>query len=239
MPTAFPTQALADAGLNRQFVFDLAALPDELLAPLGDTQGFRQLILLGHGGRRLWACVQAAQIASAHPIDDYCIATVDRLFRPILPSGGYRLVYPGDTPIGLQSLGKLAGWHHPTPFMVGIDEEFGSWSAYRAVLLADSDFCPSVPVDRKSPCASCRDTPCIVACPAGALAGGRFDLTACSDFRLQPDSPCALGCLARQACPVGAEHRYESSQITHSYARSLAMIAGWRAAWGRKTGKQP
>lgn len=224
MPTHFPSQALTAAGLNRQHVFNLADLPAELLAPLGDMGGYRQLILLAHGGRRLWECVQAHDLHSAHPIDDYCVFTVDRIFRPILPAGGYRLVYPGEAPIGLQSLGKLAGWHHPTPFMVGIDQEFGSWSAYRAVLLADSDFCPSQAVDRKSPCTTCQSPPCIATCPAGALAGGEFSLTKCSAYRLQPESPCAHGCLARQACPVGVEHRYEPAQIAHSYARSLAML---------------
>ncbi len=220
----FPTDALAAAGLNRQHVFNLADLPGALLAPLGDLAGYRQLILLGHGGRRLWECVQAAGLASEHPIDDYCTFTVDRIFGPILPAGGYRLVYPGETLIGLQSLGARAGWHHPTPFMVGIDEEFGSWSAYRAVLLADSDFCPSQAVDRKSPCATCQQPPCIATCPAEALAGGEFSLAKCSAYRLQPESPCAHGCLARQACPVGAQHRYEAAQIAHSYARSLAML---------------
>lgn len=224
MPSQFPSTALADAGLNRQFVFDLSALPGELLAPLGDTHGFRQLILLGHGGRRLWACVQAARLASEHPIDDYCIATVDRIFGGILPTNSYRLVYPGAALIGLQSLGKRAGWHQPTPFMLGIDEAFGSWSAYRAVLLAASDFRPSQRVDRPHPCTNCTSPPCIAACPPAALAGGVFSLEKCAHYRLLPASPCAHGCLARQACPVGTEHRYETAQIAHSYSRSLAML---------------
>ncbi len=225
MPYAnFPTQALADAGLNRQHVFNLADLPAAILAPLGDLNDFRQLILLGHGGRHLWQCVQASGITSEHPIDDYTVSTVNHLFGPILPAGSYRIVYPWDVPIGLQSLGKLAGWHHPTPFMVGIDSEFGSWSAYRAAIIAASDFCPSEAVDRGNPCAACLDKPCISACPAEALAGGQFSLEKCSVYRLQPDSPCAHGCLARQACSVGAEHRYETAQIAHSYSRSLGML---------------
>ena len=224
MPAAFPSLALAEAGLNRQHVFNLADLPAALLAPLGDLSGFRQLILLGHGGRRLWDCVQAAGMAGEHPIDDYCVATVERILGPLLPAGGYRLVYPGDAPIGLQSLGQQAGWHHPTPFMVGINEEFGTWAAYRAVLLADSDFCPSLPEQHSSPCTTCLTPPCIAACPAQALAGGVFSLARCSNYRLQANSPCAHGCLARQACPVGAQHRYTPAQIAHSYQRSLHWL---------------
>lgn len=228
MPQDFPALALADAGLNRQHVFDLASLPATLLAPLGELEGFRQLILLGHGGRRLWDCVQAAGMASEHPIDDYCVATLERILGPLLPAGGYRVVYPGEAVIGLQSLGKLAGWHHPTPFMVGINAAFGSWSAYRAVVLADSAFCPSPPEQHTSPCTSCQTPPCIAACPAKALAGGVFSFELCSNYRLQADSRCALGCLARLACPVGAEHRYETAQIAHSYQRSLRWLQDWQ-----------
>lgn len=224
MNDKFPAAFLADAGLNRQHVFALAALPAEVRAPLGETAGFTQLILLGHGGRRLWERVQAAGLDSEHPIDEYTIATVDRCFADYLPGRHYRIVYPGDAPLGLQSLGRLAGWHHASPFMVGIDGQFGSWSAYRAVVLADSDFCPSPVVDRGHPCASCANRPCIAACPAGALADDRFALDKCSRFRLLPDSPCAHGCLARLACPIGAEHRYDTAQIRHSYSRSLAML---------------
>lgn len=224
MTEQFPATFLAEAGLNRQHIFDLAALPAALLSPLGDTAGFTQLILLGHGGRRLWECVQAAALDSEHPIDDYCVATVDRCFAQFLPGRRHRLVYPGDAPIGLQSLGRLAGWHHASPFMIGIDAEWGSWSAYRAVVLAATDFCPSPVVDRDHPCQSCAERPCIAACPAGALADGRFALEKCSRYRLLPDSPCAHGCLARMACPVGAGHRYDEAQIRHSYARSLQML---------------
>lgn len=224
MNDRFPGAFLAEAGLNRQHVFDLATLPAALLSPLGDTAGFGQLILLGHGGRRLWECVQQAGLDSAHPIDAYCIATVDRCFAQFLPDRRYRVVYPGDAPVGLQSLGSLAGWHHASPLMIGIDHEWGSWSAYRAVVLADTDFCPSPAVDRGHPCQGCAGQPCIAACPADALADGRFALDKCSRYRLLPDSPCAHGCLARLACPVGAEHRYDAAQIHHSYARSLRML---------------
>ena len=229
----FPGEALAEAGLNRQFVFDLSTLPEDTRKTLGDTAGFSQLILLGHGGRRLWERVQAAGLTSEHPIDDYTVRTIEGWLAEHLPGRAYRIVYPGEHPIGLQALGKLAGWHHTSPFMVGIDSEWGSWYAYRAAVLIAFQFRPFFPVHRAlqeaplgcgNPCLDCATTPCITACPADALNAGQFSLAACSGYRLQPASPCAEGCLARQACPVGAEHRYETAQIAHSYRRSLAML---------------
>jgi hypothetical protein len=215
---------LNERGLNRQFVFDLAALPADIAGQLAPQSGDRQLILLGHGGRRLWECVKAAGLTGEHPIDDYSIRIVERWFAEQLPGHRYRILFPGHRPIGLQALGKLAGWHHPSPIMVGVDHEWGSWYAYRAALIADTDFAPSQVEKGRSPCPTCTAQPCVAACPADALNGGQFDLERCSRYRLQPESRCAHGCLARQACPVGSQHRYEDAQIMHSYSRSLAVI---------------
>lgn len=234
MPHAFPADRLDDAGLNRQAIFARAALPADLLAALaaitGPDDGWRQLILVGHGGRRLWDCVQAAKIDSPHPIDDYTIRTIEHCFAARLPEHRYRLIYPGEHhPVGLQQLGRLAGWHQPSPFMVGVDGRWGSWFAYRAVILADTDFAPTPPEISASPCATCAEQPCLAACPADALRDGSLRLAKCVAFRQQPDSPCAYTCLARLACPVGAEHRYDEAQLHHSYSRSLAMIRHYAA----------
>lgn len=226
----FPAASLNAAGLNRQFVFDLADLPADMLAKLAPQANERQLILFGHGGQRLWDCVQASGIGGDDPIDDYSIRTVQTWFAEHQPGRHLRILFPGAHPIGLQALGELAGWHQPSPIMVGVDKEWGSWYAYRAVALADTDFIASTRLEKRSPCPTCTARPCVAACPAGALAGGRFDLEACSRYRLQADSACALGCLARQACPVGAEHRYRPEQIAHSYSRSLAVIRRYYAA---------
>ena len=220
----FPAEFLNQAGINRQHVFSLDALPAEVLATLGDTGDYRQLILLGHGGRALWECVKASGMASQHPIDDYCVHTVTRWFAYFLPGRCYKTLFPGEQIIGLQQLGKLAGWHQPSPFKVGIDAEWGTWFAYRAAILADTDFLPFFPVDRNNPCVSCLGKPCITACPADALAGGSFSFEPCRSYRLSEGSRCAATCIAREACPVGAEHRYDKDQLAHSYVRSLAMI---------------
>ena len=220
----FPADALARCGLNRQHVFDLADLPPAVIATLGDTAPWRQLVLIGHGGKALWDYVKAAGIAGEHPIDDFTVRSIERCFAEHLPANRYRIVYPGDAPVGLQQLGALAGWHHAAPFMVGIDPDWGSWYAYRAVVLADTGFCPFPAVDRSNPCSRCVNRPCIAACPAQAMAGGGFSLARCAAYRLQPGSACAFTCLARVACPVGSAHRYDADQLRHTYAISLRTI---------------
>lgn len=220
----FPADALARCGLNRQHVFDLAALPPAVIATLGDTAPYRQLVLLGHGGKALWDCAKAAGSGGENPIDDFTVRSIAGCFAEHLPGSRYRIVYPGEQPVGLQQLGALAGWHHASPFMVGIDPDWGSWYAYRAIVLADTDFCRSRAVDRNSPCTSCKTQPCIAACPAQAMADGSFSLARCAAYRLQPGSACADTCVARLACPVGSTHRYDADQLRHTYSRSLRAI---------------
>lgn len=228
-PRRLPLQALLDdAGLNRQHVFDLQALPADLLAPLAVQPHERQLILLAHAGRRLWARVQQAGVEGPHPIDDYSVQTARQWLVQALPGARGRIVYPHGLPegrhLGLQRLGQLAGWHHAAPFMIGIDARWGTWFAYRVAMLTDTAL-PATPVEATGhPCASCAGKPCIAACPAHALGAEALDLQACMRQRLREGSPCALDCPARQACPVGAEHRYEASQMRHSAALSLAAI---------------
>jgi len=220
----FPADALARCGLNRQHVFDLAALPPAVIATLGDTAPYRQLVLIGHGGKAIWDCVKAAGSGGENPIDDFTVRSIERCFAEHLPANRYRIIYPGEQPVGLQQLGALAGWHHAAPFMVGIDPDWGSWYAYRAVVLADTDFLPFLAVDRNSPCRSCETQPCIAACPAQAMANGSFSLARCAAYRLQPDSACAFTCQARLACPVGSAHRYDADQLRHTYSISLQTI---------------
>jgi len=229
-----PGAALDRCGLNRQAVFDLADLPDGIVSSItDDTAGYRQLILIGHGGKALWEAVTKSGIGGADPIDEFTLRTVRQWMAEFQPDHRYAILYPGPQPVALQGLGALAGWHHASPFMVGIDAEWGTWYAYRAVVLADTHFAPSQTVDHApkevpsggvSPCAACQAKPCIAACPASAMAGGAFSLQKCVAWRKQADSPCAFACLARVACPVGSDHRYCTEQLAHTYSISLRTI---------------
>jgi len=247
---AFPAAFLNEAGLNRQHVFEIADLPADIRQTIAPSAEEKQLILLGHGGRRLWEKVSAAGLPGEHPIDDYTRLTVARWFAEFMPTQRYRILYPdpGPTPIGLQALGALAGWHHASPLMLGIDPQWGSWFAYRAVVVADSGFLPFFPVDpeasrgfygrslqdihpeESNPCRSCHAAPCISHCPATALSPQGMALSACVDYRRQADSACRETCLARLACPVGADHRYNEAQLRHTYSRSLKMIEQYCSA---------
>ena len=228
-----PSTLLNQAGLNCHAVFDLAALPPELrerlVASCPQAASYHQLILIGHGGSAFWQALQASGTALSrnevgHPVDDFTVATVQQFMQSECAGVAYEIIYPGSYIVSLQELGKLAGWHHPSPFMVGINATFGSWFAYRAVLLANTDLPVTAPLQTASPCASCSEKPCISSCPPHALDDGKFDLQKCLGYRQQTDALCKNTCIARTRCPVASEHRYSDAQMHYHYGRSMQMI---------------
>ncbi|HJV88167.1 MAG TPA: hypothetical protein VJ698_22040 [Noviherbaspirillum sp.] len=224
----FDDTLLNSVGLNRYAIFDIDKLPAKIAAEVRaqSTSGLacRQLILIGHAGRKLWESVTAEGIRSAHPIDDFTVRTVRRWFEQCLPKNTYKILYPGTQTIGLQGLGQLAGWHHASPFMVGIDQAWGTWYAYRALVLADTAFEPSQPVQSDHPCTTCNHTRCVTNCPAAAFDAEKFELAKCIAYRKQDGSGCKATCLARVSCPVGSAHRYCDEQIRHTYLGSMRAI---------------
>ncbi len=220
--------ALDAAGLNLHAVFALDQLPDALRDALHNecdpARRYSQLILIGNGGRALWQAIQREGVRSADPIDDFSVCKVGRWLAEQASGRLYEIVYPGERLIGLQTLGERAGWHFASPFMVGINECWGTWFAYRVAVLADTDFEPTRPVPGESPCTPCRSRPCVTACPGKAIENRGFSLANCVRYRLCNDSACRTTCVARLACPVRAEHRYDDDQIRHAYAISLHVI---------------
>ncbi len=157
-PTKHPL--LIDNGLNMQAVFNLLELPEEITTSIRahapDIARFNQLIIFAHGGKRMWESVQASGFADAdEPIDSFSIDLVRRYFAEACSENTFELLYPGSKQlIPLQKLGQLAGWHHSSPFRVGVNQVWGSWFAYRVVVLADTEFEPTSPLTAASPCSS-------------------------------------------------------------------------------------
>lgn len=226
---------LAEAGLNLFAVLDCAALPtavaDLMLAAGVPLAGYRRLVLLGHGGRRLWAALQEWGMQTADPVDDYSHTLTRQFIRDYLDDPPVCWLYPQtDYLVPLQQLGALAGWSYPSPLGQGIHPEYGVWFAYRAAFLTTAVLPLYGEPVRPSPCATCTDKPCITTCPVGGVRFAHFDVDGCAHYRLCHHSPCADRCLARLACPFFPEHRYTLPQIQYHYRHSLQTLRHWYGA---------
>jgi len=194
----------------------------------------RQLLVFGHAGKRMWSALCAERPppwSSANPVDDFSLDSVRAHLEGELGVQRWAPLYPGTTLVPLQELGTLLGWHQASPLLVGISPEFGTWFAYRAVVVADTELpVTQASEGRVSPCETCVEKPCLDACPGAALTTGTLSIGRCVDFRVADGSPCADRCVAREACPIGVEHRYERDQIGYHYGASLATIRSWRGS---------
>lgn len=236
--TKFDSEELSLVGLNLQATINLKQLPSNLVNQLSSISDkldhYCQLILIGHAGRLLWQKVKAWQESkpsdakSQHPIDDFSRIHVEDFFAQRFSSDDFELIFPlsdeNQTHIGLQTLGEMAGWHNTSPFAVGINQQWGSWFAYRAVVLIKSDYLSSEVASSPSPCLSCTHHICVQSCPADALVGNKLDLDRCISYRKVPDSRCKDRCIARMSCPVAGKHQYILEQIQYHYGRSLQTI---------------
>jgi hypothetical protein len=223
---------LADRGLNLLAVLNCAEMPEPVVqmmvgsgVPLAE---YRRLVLVGHGGRRMWQALQERGKDTADPVDAYSIALTRQFIRDYLDDAQSHWLYPDtDYIVPLQQLGEAAGWSYPSPLGSGISPVYGVWFAYRAAFLTNADL-PLLQDDpAASPCSTCVEKPCITTCPVGAVRADDFGITECVSFRLQPASPCADRCLARLACPFFPQHRYSLEQIQYHYGRSLADLRDW------------
>lgn len=228
--------SLNEHGLNLQAVFDWTALQVAVDSVSGLTSEppYRQLLLIGHGGRRMWEAMQASEFRDRpDPVDSFSLDVVQRWLAETCPNAKHEIIYPAEGRlVPLQQLGALAGWHHASPFRIGINHKWGSWFAYRVALLIDSDWPISEPQTWGYPCEGCLEKPCVTACPAGAVSNQGNMLERCIDYRLQEGSSCAQQCLSRLACPVAAEHRYSSEQVRYHYEQSLQTIRQWKQGRG-------
>ncbi len=196
------------------------------LEPLLPAMRIGTIILLGFTGSRQWARYLGSVEASDELPDP-----LDRWSRRVIGSMAAQwsatAIYPNGSspPLPFQRLAARSEAVYRSPIGLLIHPQWGLWHAYRgALVLPERIGLPSL-APPASPCSACATQPCLSSCPVRAFRGGSFDVEACVDHVLsQAGSECRdRGCLARRACPVGAEFRYVEAQARfhmHAFLRS-------------------
>jgi ferredoxin len=196
--------------------------------PAAEEEGFegaRTALLVGNAGRAMWEAFAPHIDGAPNPLDRWTKRVVDAVAGEF----GARAVYPFDRPHRpFQRWAMRAEPVHPSPLGILIHPQYGLWHAYRAALLfAERLELPPRP-EVPSPCASCAAKPCLAACPVGAFTGDAYDVPACAAHIATPEADClAVGCHARNACPVGADWRYRQAETRfHMAAFGRSVSAG-------------
>jgi hypothetical protein len=190
-----------------------------------ELAGVASIALLGLAGRRGWAAFTAspeAEDGAADPLDRWSRRVVDRLAAEL----GARALYPfaGPPYWPFQRWARRAAPMHVSPLGLLIHREDGLWRSYRGALTFVERLAVP-PIDAApSPCESCRTRPCLSTCPVGAFTPAGYDVAACAAHLSDPAGrDCReRGCLARRACPVGAEQAQEPREAAFHMRAFLA-----------------
>ncbi len=185
------------------------------------------MAIVGNVGSAVWPYFKAArQNSPALTLDRW----TEDVVGEIAGEFGLDALYPFEGPPFHPFIrwAERTGTLFPSPLGLTIHPDYGLWIAFRAVLLIDHPFedrrQPEVqPAPaRRHPCDDCRERPCLTACPVGAFAGEGYDFAACLDHLTTPENDCRRGgCLARIACPVGTDFRYEEDHAAFHMGQLL------------------
>ncbi len=220
-------QALIPLGLSLRGGFQADAA--DALPALPQGQDGKTVLLVGNAGPGMWEAFShsaQAQDGALHPLNRWTRQHLDAIANSV---GGVAL-YPFDaTPAWpFQRWAARCEPVHPSPLGLFIHPQYGLWHAYRAaiVLAVPLNLAPTPSV--ASPCQSCAERPCLSRCPVGAFSASGYDVPACARHLQSPAGADCLqgGCLARRACPVGADYQQLPAQNAFHMRAFFKAVAG-------------
>jgi len=186
----------------------------------------RRALLVGNIGGAMWEKFSKSP-EYLDNIPDPMNRWTERVLGELGRDFGAETIYPfGETVWPFQQFAKDAMATKPSPLGILIHHQYGLWHAFRGALVVGDcgnqneifwgegeDYLPKSRPEH--PCDACQSKPCITACPVSAFSPAGLDVEACYGHLDSGAMPhCSEdGCRARNACPVGLEFRYKSSQI--------------------------
>ncbi|RUX08032.1 4Fe-4S dicluster domain-containing protein [Mesorhizobium sp. M8A.F.Ca.ET.059.01.1.1] len=194
--------------------------------PLGSSGvPARSVLLVGQAGAAPWPHFlrwhEKQPPSAINPLDTWSRAVIGA----VADDFGARAVSPSDRPyLPFQRWAMRAEGLRQSPLGILMHPKYGLWHAYRGALLFDQEIATPEADAAIHLCDTCVEKPCLKSCPVGAYSVDGFAHQAClAHVRGTDGAPCrAGGCLDRNACPYGAEHRYPA----HVQAFHMAAFAG-------------
>ena len=177
--------------------------------------GYRTIVLAGHAGSSFWPHFVSFRhgYQGPDPLDAWSRSVGGEIASTL----GCTALYPFEKPWWpFQNWISRTEGLKPSPLAILIHPEFGLWHGYRAAFAFREAISVPAPKSLDHACDSCSEKPCIAACPAGAPSDQPFGLAQCRGHLATGAgrAGCMVkGCLSRNACPVGAEHRYNDAQL--------------------------
>ncbi len=171
----------------------------------------KSVLLVGNAGAAYWRHFARWRDAQPVGLEDPLDTWSRQVIGGVAERFGARAVSPSDRPYApFQQWAMRAEGLQPSPLGILMHPDYGLWHAFRGALLFDREIALPAQGNRAHPCNACAAKPCLGACPVDAFSTAGFDHAACRAHVRGPHGPACRerGCLARNACPIGADHRY-------------------------------
>lgn len=185
-------------------------LPDDGVPDVFSGALAQTLFLIGSTGPSLWRQFTLSpeyQGGAPHPMDRYTKRKLTRLAA----AHGFEALFPFEGPpyFPFQQWALRCGGFSQSPLGVLAHETYGPWTGFRAAFLSADPVVVQDPSRKTGPCETCRDKPCLSACPVNAISVETgYDVPACKGhLQTSAGIACLSGCLARHACPFGEDHK--------------------------------
>ena len=184
--------------------------------------------MVGQVGSQCWKSFSASPMfddGQADPMDRWSKSIAEPLAR----RWGGQALFPSDGPPYLP-FSRWAARAEPlqaSQLKMQISAEYGLWHAHRFALalptIGPEDAAEATRIAKLPAadlCLRCEGQPCLGACPVLAFSAADYDVPACAAHLHAPEGADCMsrGCLARHACPVGAQYRYAASHAAFHMA---------------------
>ncbi|WP_428429107.1 ferredoxin [Pararhizobium sp.] len=217
--------ALAPHGVFLRGVVNFA--DGEAAPTLGDGKVARSVALLGNVGGSIWPAFDhwrnsLPDRGGEHPLDVWSKVVIEPVARAFCATA----YFPSDPPWQpFQQWAMRAEGLKASPLGILIHPQYGLWNGYRGALGFAQALPSAAAPNHRHPCDHCPGKPCLSSCPAQAVLPSGFQIAPCRAHlkSMEGQGGCmAGGCLARNACPVGAAYRYPAQQL-HFHMASLSL----------------
>ncbi|MBX3181564.1 MAG: hypothetical protein KIT72_13165 [Polyangiaceae bacterium] len=212
--------------------FDLHAQGfGEALGDLAEPFGIEPSspLLVTGNTRALWPAFvtarQRGEVGPPDPLDAYTEAAHEAALRAAGATARPLWAHRGTPVLPIQRVAERLGLCHVGPAGLAVHPVYGPWFGLRALLVFPPGLhggaplptapaptaapAPSAPLPGAGPCAGCA-APCRAAFDHARRATERLDKQGIA-------ATWRLWVAARDACPVGREHRYSAAQLAHHY----------------------
>ncbi|MEM7169003.1 MAG: hypothetical protein AAF530_02465 [Pseudomonadota bacterium] len=188
---------------------------DDGVPPLPSGPPAQTVVLLGNVGSSIWPQFSHSTEAldgQPDPLNRWSTRVIGEMAEAL--GGVPHYPFGGPPYVPFLRWAQRAEPVFSSPLGMLIHPVYGVWHAYRGALAFAETIQLPLAREADSPCESCRDRPCLSACPVSAFGQGPYRADDCAAHIATPAGVDCLeqGCLARRACPIGADFLYLADQ---------------------------